>query len=167
MELPGRPSKARKKFAEEVTIWADAGTDADDRPAFTGVKLPGSRPDPPPELEGDAADEWRALVARMPSDWFTRETWPVLVELCNAISLSRQVTRSLKDLDGWLGSHEAMRAFIALTNQKLKISISINHLSTSLRLTHQSRYAPKEAGSACKTKRSIRPWEAKVGTRDS
>jgi len=33
-----------------------------------------SRPDAPVDLTDEQAAEWRAIVNRMPADWFTRET---------------------------------------------------------------------------------------------
>jgi hypothetical protein len=43
------------------------------------------RPEPPAELTAEQAWEWQAIVDRMPADWFTVETWPVLMLLCRHI----------------------------------------------------------------------------------
>jgi hypothetical protein len=57
--------------------------------------IPGQRPAPPDNLDEDEAAEWRAIVERMPADWFTRETWPVLAELCRHICTSNVVSARL------------------------------------------------------------------------
>ena len=42
------------------------------------------RPVPLDELTDEQAAEWRAVVGRMPSDWFARETYPFLGPLLPA-----------------------------------------------------------------------------------
>ena len=60
------------------------------------IANPDSRPEPPKRLNAEEADEWRAIVARMPEDWFHRETWPVLEALCCHVRVLREVEREFK-----------------------------------------------------------------------
>ena len=39
-----------------------------------------ARPEPPEDLTEEQAAEWRAVVARMPADWFHRETHGLLAQ---------------------------------------------------------------------------------------
>ncbi len=43
------------------------------------------RPDAPDELTPEQAEEWRAVVDRMPVDWFRREIWPLLCAYCRHV----------------------------------------------------------------------------------
>jgi hypothetical protein len=55
-------------------------------------------------LTKDEKIEWKAYVDRMPADWFSRETHPVLADRCRAVVLSRYFADRLRevtaDLDG-------------------------------------------------------------------
>ena len=44
------------------------------------VSLQDYRSEAPAELTAEQADEWQAIVKRMPGNWFTRETHPLLVQ---------------------------------------------------------------------------------------
>jgi hypothetical protein len=61
--------------------------------------VPGTRPEPPPELTAEQAETWRAIVGRMPSDWFQPETWPLLCQLCRHTSISRLIGAALAEID--------------------------------------------------------------------
>lgn len=43
------------------------------------------RPEAPEELTDEQALEWRAVVNRMPADWFPRETHSILVQYCRQV----------------------------------------------------------------------------------
>ena len=58
------------------------------------------RPEPPADLPPEQADQWREIVAPMPVDWFTSETWPVLRQLCQHIATSRFVAAELSQFEG-------------------------------------------------------------------
>jgi hypothetical protein len=49
------------------------------------------RPEPPSDLSDEQAAEWRSIVARMPADWFGRETQPLLAQYCRHVVSSRRV----------------------------------------------------------------------------
>ena len=39
----------------------------------------------PDELTAEEREEWRAIVNRLPADFFPRETWPLLAQLCRHV----------------------------------------------------------------------------------
>ena len=47
------------------------------------------RPAPPRSLSDEEAEEWRAVVNRLPATWFPRETHSMLTQYC------RQVVRPI------------------------------------------------------------------------
>jgi hypothetical protein len=55
--------------------------------------LGNERPAPPDDLTEEEAEEWRAIVSRMPHDWFTRENRPLLAEHCRHIVSGQDVPR--------------------------------------------------------------------------
>ena len=65
---------------------------------FGVTQIASERPPPLPELSEAEAVEWRRIVDRMPADWFTAETWPVLGALCRHTVSSHAVGRGLAAL---------------------------------------------------------------------
>jgi hypothetical protein len=57
------------------------------------------RPKPPDELTDEQAVEWRAIVDRLPADWFTRETWGLLVQYCRHVIAARKVAQLVASLE--------------------------------------------------------------------
>ena len=60
------------------------------------------RPEPPDELTPEQADEWRAVVARMPVNWFGREIHPLLCAYCRHVTNARRIAALIEaahDLD--------------------------------------------------------------------
>jgi hypothetical protein len=51
------------------------------------------RPDAPYDLTDEQAEEWRAVVNRLPADWFPRETWGLLAQYCRHIVAARRVAQ--------------------------------------------------------------------------
>ena len=58
-----------------------------------------ARPEPPEELTEEQAAEWRAVVDRLPADWFPRETHGLLAQYCRHVVSARRVARLLEELD--------------------------------------------------------------------
>jgi len=142
MRQRGRPSKASR-----VT-------------AVTG-ELPGDRPQPPSELSPPERVEWNAIAARMPADWFTRETQPLLAELCVIIVLSRDITHQIHNFDRGLLKYEKMyNKWLAMLRLKLQLQSQMANLSSKLRLTHRSRYDAKTAfNNVERATKQIKPWD--------
>ena len=54
------------------------------------------RPEPPDELSEEEAVEWKAVVHRLPPEWFPKETHQVLVAYCRHVVRGRMVARWIK-----------------------------------------------------------------------
>src|SRR3954447_21858116 len=54
------------------------------------------RPPAPRELAKAEALEWRAVVDRLPADWFPRETWGLLTQYCRHVVRARHVAGLLE-----------------------------------------------------------------------
>jgi len=118
-----------------------------------GPVIPGRPPPAPDGLEPDVADVWRALAARMPVDWFTPETFPVLTELCRHVVYAREIAAQIaavrakfvaegKDI---LTDPRCCQVLGTLKQQHATQSDRIARLSTKLRLTLTSRYDERAA----------------------
>ena len=119
------------------------------------------RPEPPEELTPEQAEEWRAVVTRMPVEWFGREIWPLLCAYCRHVTNSRHIARLIEaaeDMD--IGDRGALMRFNRLLGMQERQSNVMAGLATRMRLTHQSRYTATSA--ATQAKGSItgrKPWE--------
>jgi hypothetical protein len=139
-----------------------------------GPILPGSngkRPPPPAELNPREKVIWRDIAKRLPADWF-QTSQPVLKELCQHIRLAddlmedvRRAQAVVDELRGTPGPADvkllvaALRELRAALRAHLLQSGQIISLSTKLRLTPQSRYAPSTAKvRAGETSDGIEPW---------
>lgn len=111
------------------------------------------RPTPPAELTDEQAQEWRAVVNRLPADWFPRETHPMLAAYCRHIVALRRIGQliehieSQKDID--------LEAYDRLLKMQERESRAMSSLATRMRLTQQSTYDPKKK----KPLAAKRPWK--------
>lgn len=114
------------------------------------------RPDPPERLSELEAEEWRTIVARMPADWFSPETWPLLEHLCGHIVSAHLIQESRRKLQDKLTSDE----YEKLTRLFDMEGKAIGALSMKLRLAPQSRYDVTRANTAYKRNAtaSQKPW---------
>jgi hypothetical protein len=113
------------------------------------------RPDAPYDLTDEQTDEWRAIVNRLPADWFPRETHAVLAQLCRHIVNARRVAQLIT-------AHLEQTAldvdqYDVLLKMQERESRCIASLSTKLRITQQ---ATVRAESAKKPSMVKKPWEA-------
>jgi hypothetical protein len=124
--------------------------------------LPGQkRPEPPSELTDEQADEWRAVVDRLPPDWFPRESHALLIAYCRHVVKARVIEGWINDV-GWEGvdTDEGLRRFDKLTAMAEREGRAISSLATRMRLSQQSRYAHKTANAkAADPKASQKQWE--------
>jgi hypothetical protein len=114
------------------------------------------RPEPPYELTDEQADEWRQLVARMPADWFPRETHGLLAQYCRHIVAARRIGQLVHQIE------KKKKLDVAEYDQLLKMQEregrALSSLATRMRLTQQlaiSNY--KKPG---KSRTVTPPWEA-------
>ena len=109
------------------------------------------RPEPPGELTPEQADEWRAIVARMPVDWFGRELWPLLCAYCRHVTNSRHIAALVEVAHkGDLTDRKALMRYNRLLGMQERQSNVMASLGTRMRLTNQSRYTATSAASRAK-----------------
>ena len=126
--------------------------------------LPGSRPEPPDELTAEQAEEWRVIVGRMPADWFTRETYPLLVDLCRHIVRARVIAGKIDDFDPeWLVTDAGAKTYDRLCAMGERETRMMASLATKMRLTQQSRYNAQSASTAERkgSNEPSHPWQQK------
>ena len=56
------------------------------------------RPKPPPGLTEEQAAEWRAVVDRLPADWFARENHGLLAQYCRHVTTIRRLARMVEQM---------------------------------------------------------------------
>lgn len=117
-----------------------------------GVTL---RPDAPYDLTDEQADEWRAVVARLPADWFPRETWPLLSQYCRHVVAGRRVAQLLAKMETGPDDFD-VAAYDKLLSMQEREGRAMSSLATRMRLTQQTTYDPKKK----KPLEAKRPWEA-------
>jgi hypothetical protein len=120
--------------------------------------IPGTRPEPPLELEPEEQATWRTITSRLPQSWFTAENMPLLKELCRHVGYADALAADIVQLrQAPTVDVEELRA--ALRAHALQ-SERIGNLSTKLRLTKQSRLDRESAGiEARKSAAGVKPWE--------
>jgi len=117
---------------------------------------PAHRAKPPSDLTEDQAAEWRAVVDRMPADWFPRETHGVLGQYCRHIVEARRISRLIRQMTA--KKRFDLDQYEQLLRMHDKEGRSASMLATRMRITQQSRYDKKR-----KTGNVVaqRPWEEK------
>ena len=100
--------------------------------------LDARRPPPPAELNEGEATEWRAIVSRMPQDWFTREH-AMLIAYCRHVCRGRFIAQQIAAFETeWLsveGGLQRLDKLHAMAERETKLVMA---LARSMRLTHQS-----------------------------
>ena len=117
------------------------------------------RPVAPSELTDEEAAEWEAIVARMPADWFGRETWPLLVQLCRHTIAARRLAQLIHQATH--GAEEFMAIhFMRLLRAMAGQTAIIASVSTKLRLSQQASYNALNSNTAKrKAHDGPPPWE--------
>lgn len=121
----------------------------------------GDRPEPPLSLNDRAQDEWRRVVNRMPSDWFTDETLSLLQAYCEhvaegeALQLMIEKVRKLAMADD--EAFDRYRKLCAMKDTQTRAMLSC---ATKMRMTQQSTYTAKSGATRKGTSTGGRkPWE--------
>jgi phage terminase small subunit len=129
------------------------------------VASPAERPSPPGQLGDAEAEEWRQVAARMPVDWFTRETWPLLEAYCSHAVSHRALSVRIRE---WQAkpADASVKLFADLLKMRDREVRAMTSLATKLRLTNQSRYDHKTAETAARkdgtgAAQTTRPWDFK------
>jgi hypothetical protein len=138
-----------------------------------GPVIPGNerRPSPPAQLDARERAIWTKITARLPAEWFTAESQPMLKELCrhlrSADDLAADLALARAAIDKIRKMPEPSSEALTEATQEYRAVLRahgyqterIGNLSTKLRLTPQARYAPSTAKrQAGKVLEGPEPW---------
>lgn len=112
------------------------------------------RPEPPEELTEEQAEEWRAIVNRLPADWFPRETHPLLAAYCRHVIAARRVAQLIKHNEG--GENFSIADYDRLLKCQERESRAVASLSVKMRISQSTTYDKSKKKPAT----NHRPWDA-------
>ena len=112
------------------------------------------RPDPVPDLTEEQAAEWRAIVNRMPADWFPRETHGMLAQYCRHVVASRRVAQLVASIEA--SAEFDILAYDRALKMQEREGRAISSLATRMRISQQTSYDPKRKRGVAGKK----PWES-------
>ena len=113
------------------------------------------RPDAPYDLTDEQADEWWAVVNRLPADWFPRETHGMLSDYCRHVVKSRRIAQLVADAES--ANTIDVDSLDKLYKMAERESRAISSLATRMRLSQQATSTHR----ANKGSKGVRkPWEA-------
>lgn len=112
------------------------------------------RPEPPAELTDEQADEWRAIVNRLPADWFPRETWGLLAQYCRHVTRARRLAQLLVAAEA--AEEVDVKEYRELLRSEEEQSRAISSLATRMRISQQATYDKSKAKGG---KSGKRLWE--------
>jgi hypothetical protein len=136
------------------------------------ARIPGAREPAPQDLEPAEAVYWNAIVIRLPADWFTSETVPLLKAYCRHANYADRFAADIAEQRAFLDAIEAdvaagragIRKLPKLrdtlyTLHKMHAHETANAMmvATKLRLTNQSRYVPDKAASKARSAQPVGP----------
>lgn len=119
------------------------------------------RPAPPDMLTKPEAEEWKAVVSRMPADWFKREHHAMLEAYCSHACRYRFLRLQLDEIEAE-GLPDDLTRYDKLAKAAERESRAVLACGRSLRITHQSQYDPKQAARDSRNQPTQRkPWESR------
>lgn len=101
------------------------------------------RAKPPEELNDEEAQEWKAIVNRLPADYFGREHYATLVQLCRHTVAARRIAQLIEASIAADDLHVA--GYLKLLRAQELESRAITALSRTMRLTHQANVPTNSA----------------------
>lgn len=125
------------------------------------VPVSGSRIAPPPHLTEAQADEWRAIVDSLPSDYFRPGDVPLLAAYCVAATFYKRAAADMESR-GMTCMDDKGREYVNPTHQVLTSQASaMAQMAVKLRLCPSARYTEKTAATKAGARAAgARPWEA-------
>ena len=112
------------------------------------------RPDAPYDLNDEQSEEWRAVVDRLPAEWFPRETWPILAQYCRHVVSARHIAKLIHDLERRDGGFE-VDEYDKLLKMQEREGRALSSLATRMRLTQQAVHDREKK----KPKETKKLWE--------
>lgn len=99
------------------------------------------------------------MVEDLPADWFSGRSLDLLTEYCTAVVSSRRLAQMLQHIERQDGSLD-VNEWTKLLRAHAQQAGLVKALATSMRLSQQSTYGARSAGTAQgKLRRGVRPWE--------
>lgn len=123
--------------------------------------LPGQRYEPPTSLTKPQAVVWRAIASTKSADWFTKDSHPMLAQLCRHVVLSDELAKQIDAMSIPVGDKDALNEYATLLRLQQTQSTMIVKLGTAMRLTQQSRATKDQAKTVTENAAdasSGRPW---------
>lgn len=121
------------------------------------------RPAPPSDLGEAEAEVWKDTVGTMPSGWFSRAQYPVLIAYCRHTARAAQLAGLIAQFEPeWLGVDGGLQRLDKLLAMAERETRALSACARSMRLTHQAQIQPRGAGRAVQNAPPDgrpRPWE--------
>ena len=116
------------------------------------------RPEPPADLNREQREEWRAIVNRLPADWFQRETHAMLAAYCRHASEAKRIASIIAAHVKDPGITEAwLKCYDRLLKLQEREGRAMSSIATRLRFTNQSTFSKQR--SRPDTESDDLPWE--------
>ena len=116
------------------------------------------RPSPPKDLTKEQAAEWRAIVDRMPADWFPRETHQLLAQYCRHAVTSRRIATLVNAMEKEDDIDPA--EYERLLKMHDREGRAMSSLATRMRISQQATYDKTKGRNAGQTGGATKkPWE--------
>ena len=114
------------------------------------------RPSAPADLSAEQAEEWVAIVTRLQSNWFPRETHAILTQYCRHVVSARRIGQSISIMEQSTDDSFNMEEYSQLLKLQVGESRIILSLGTRMRITQQSTVRAEQAR---KPSEERAPWE--------
>ncbi len=121
-----------------------------------------ARPQPPDDITPAQAEIWLAIVNRLPSDWFGRETLPILAAHCRHVTTHRLLSDAIDQYQpDWLTVEGGVERLGKLTAMRDREARGMVNTARALRITKASQTRPETAyrGAAKGSPEGARPWD--------
>jgi hypothetical protein len=117
------------------------------------------RPDPPSDLTELEAEVWERTVAHEAADVFgTAALQQMLKDYCRHVIAAERLGLVIEGHMSKAESEVSLKDLDCLLKMRDRETKAIADKATKLRLTNQSRYTPKAAGTAAKNNAANKPW---------
>jgi hypothetical protein len=114
---------------------------------------------PPSGLTDKQAQVWRETVEARTADYFGQDVVPMLEEYCRVVVMCRVLSLRVDAAIASDAGSDTAGALKALLDMRDKESRRMASLATKLRLTNQSRYTPKAAGTSARKGGGGKVWQ--------
>ena len=122
------------------------------------------RPKAPGDLNAEQRDIWERTVANEPADFFrTAATQELLKAYCRHVTTALKLTGMVEKAEALDGqTSEELAAYDRLLRMRDRETKTVLAVATKLRITNQSRYTDKAAGTAARHQPTTKLWDREV-----